>query len=69
LEKGASTFKRRDAQQELTRFREIERLEKALTVLAKRYIVSEPEKVKSESGRGMPSIVHHVNPAIFGLQH
>jgi len=68
LEKGALTFKRRDAQQELTRFREIERLEKALTVLAKRYIVSGSEKVKSESGRGMPSIIHHVNPAIFGLQ-
>jgi putative DNA primase/helicase len=65
LEKGALTFKRRDAQQELTRFREVERLEKAFAALAKRYIVSEPEKIKSASGKGMPSIVYHVNPAIF----
>lgn len=65
MEKGVLSFKRRDAQQELTRFREIDRLEKALIVLAKRYIVSEPEKIISKSGRGMPSIVHHVNPALF----
>jgi putative DNA primase/helicase len=65
LEKGELSFRRRDAQQELTRFREVDRLEKALVVLAKRYIVSEPEMIKSESGRGMPSIVHHVNPALF----
>jgi len=65
LKKRALTFKRRDAQQELTRFREVERLEKALAVLAKRYIVTEPEKIKSVSGKGMPSIVYHVNPAIF----
>lgn len=65
LKKRALTFKRRDAQQELTRFREVERLEKALTTLAKRYIVSDPEKVRSDSGKGMPSVVYHVNPALF----
>lgn len=65
LKKRALTFKRRDAQQELTRFREVERLERALATLAKRYIVSDPEKVRSESGKGMPSVVYHVNPAVF----
>jgi putative DNA primase/helicase len=65
LEKGALTFRRRDAQQELTRFREVDRLEKALGSLAKRYIVSEPEKIRSASGKGMASVVYHVNPAVF----
>lgn len=65
LEKGALTFRRRDAQQELTRFREVDRLEKALGSLTKRFIVSEPEKIRSASGKGMASVVYHVNPAVF----
>lgn len=65
MEKGALSFRRREAQQELSRFREVDRLEKALISLAKRYIVSEPKKIKSASGKGMASVVYHVNPAVF----
>lgn len=65
LEKGNLSFKRRDAQQELPRFRDVDRLIKALTVLTKRYIISEPDKIKSVTGRGGPSILYYVNPAIF----
>jgi putative DNA primase/helicase len=65
LDKGNLSFKRRDAQQELPRFRDVDRLIKALSVLSKRYIISEPDKIKSATGRGGPSILYYVNPAIF----
>jgi len=62
LEKGELSFRQNAAFKELRRFRNIERLEKALKVLTDRSIISEPKK-RGTGGR--PSIMHTVNPRIF----
>jgi len=62
LEKGALTFKLADVYRELRRFKEAERLNRALKALTARHIISEP--MKSGTG-GRPSISFEVNPAIF----
>lgn len=62
VRRNLPVFRQNEAYRENRRFRSIERLQKALKVLAGRHIISDP--VRRETG-GRPSIWHDVNPDIL----
>jgi putative DNA primase/helicase len=62
VRRNLPSFKQNEAYREIRRFRNIERLQRALKALASRHIISEPMK-KATGGR--PSIWHDVNPDIL----
>ncbi len=59
--KGETSFRQNEAFKELRRFRQIDRLEKALKILTDRHIISEP--IKRGTG-GRPSTMYLVNPEL-----
>ena len=62
VNRNLPAFRQNEAYRENRRFRSIERLQKALKVLASRHIIS--EATKKETG-GRPSIWHDVNPDVL----
>jgi putative DNA primase/helicase len=62
VSRNLPAFRQNEAYRENRRFRSIERLQKALKILASRHIISEP--MKRETG-GRPSIWHDVTPDIL----
>lgn len=66
LVKGESSFRQNEAFKELRRFRQVDRLEKALKILTDRHIISEPLKLGTG---GRPSIMYTVNPELQTLDH
>ena len=67
IEEQRESFRQRDCQRALQRLN-LERLERAVKVLAERHMIGEPEKQPGGKGKGKPSVSYAVNPAIFEMK-
>ena len=62
---GEHSFLKSDCHKALHgQFKDVKELEEALDILKEKNILNGPEK-ETATGKGRPSIIYHVNPAIF----